>query len=302
MKGKMTKLITTTLLVVSMSIAAVGCGTGTTNDKKSTSSGTTVTKKLSGDLTLAGSTALQPLAEQAGKVFMDKYNDVTVTVQGGGSGQGLNLVSEGTVNIGNSDVPAEEKLDKDKAKNLVDNKVCVIGFAMVTSKDVKVDSLTKQQIQDIFTGKVTNWKQVGGNDEAINVVNRTKSSGTRATFKDTIMESADEKEGLGTLQDASGSAEKALESNKGSITYLALSYLTSDIKDKVNVVKIDGIESSKENIISGKYPFWSYEHMYTNGKPSELAKAFIDYMTSSENKSLTEKLGYIIMSDMKVKK
>ena len=252
MKSKLTKIITASLLVASMGVTLAACGSSTTSDNKTTTNTTTI----SGDLTLAGSTALQPLAEQAGKAFTDKNPDATVTVQAGGSGSGLKLVSEGTVNIGNSDVFAEEKLDKDKANELVDNKVCVIGFAMVTSKDVKVKNLTKKQIQDIFTGKITNWKDVGGNDQVINIVNRTTSSGTRATFKNTVMENQNEKEGLGTMQDASGAAEKAVEANKGSITYLAMSYLTPEIKKNINVLNIDGVEATnsilkQENIPSG---------------------------------------------------
>ena len=166
------------------------------------------TKRVTGSITLAGSTALQPLAEQAGKVFTEKNPKATINVQGGGSGTGLKLVSDGTADIGNSDVLAETKLDADKAKELVDHKVCAIGFAVVVNKDVKVDNLTKDQIQKIFTGEVTNWKEVGGDDTPINVINRTKSSGTRATFKDTILGGKDEKEGLGTTQDSNGAVEK----------------------------------------------------------------------------------------------
>lgn len=281
------KFITTLLLVGSIAITLIGCDSNT--------------NKTSSELTLAGSTALQPLAEQSGKTYMES-NPVTITVQAGGSGSGLKLVSEGTIDIGNSDVFAEEKIDKDKSKELVDNKVCVIGFAMVTSKDVKVDSLTKKQIQDIFTGKVTNWKEVGGNDQVINIINRTKSSGTRATFINTVLDKTIEKEGLGIMQDASGAAEKAVEANKGSITYLALSYLTPEMKKNIKVLNIDNIEPNKDNIVTGKYSFWSYEHMYTKGGSNKVAKAFIEYMMSSENKKLIEKLGYIAISDMKVNK
>lgn len=290
MKSKKIKALTLTLAAV-LTLSLAGCGSQTSDN---TSSGN---KSLSGAITLAGSTALQPLAEQAGKAFMDNNKDATITVQGGGSGSGLKLVSEGTADIGNSDVTAESKLDAAVAKTLVDHKVCAVGFAIVVSKDVTVKSLTKQQIGDIFSGKITNWKDLGGADQAINVVNRTKSSGTRATFKATVLGTAEEKEGLGTLQDASGAAKDAVKANKGSITYLGLSY----VDNSINALAIDGVEANKENITTGKYPFWSYEHMYTKGEAKDLSKAFIDYMSSSDNKALIEKLGYIPMSDMKVK-
>ncbi|MDF2882367.1 MAG: phosphate transporter substrate-binding protein [Clostridiaceae bacterium] len=296
MKKNRLKTIITALAITVLASGLAGCGA-----KKDNTQNNTATKEISGSITLAGSTALQPLAEQAGKVFTDKNPKATINVQGGGSGTGLKLVSEGTAEIGNSDVTAESKLDAAKAKELVDHEVAAIGFAIVVSNDVKVDSLTKDQIQKIFTGEYTNWKQLNGDDAPINVINRASSSGTRATFKSTIMGGKDEKAGLGTMQDANGSVEKAIASTKGSISYLALSYLSADVQKNLKMVKIDGVAATKENITAGKYPFWSYEHMYTKGEANGLAKAFIDYMSSADNKALVEKLGYIPMTDMKTK-
>jgi phosphate transport system substrate-binding protein len=253
---------------------------------------------VSGNVTLAGSTALQPLAEQAGKNFTAKNPNVTVTVQGGGSGTGLNLVSQGSVNIGNSDVDAASKLDKAIADTLVDHKVCGIGFAVVVSKDVQVSSLTAQQIQDIFTGKVTNWKEVGGQDLAIQVIHRAASSGTRATFKSTIMGGTAENDAIGTMQDSNGSVEKAIASTPGSVSYLALSYLTDAVKQNVTTVKIDNVDPTNANITAGTYKFWSWEHMYTKGEATGAAKAFLDYMVSSDNKALIQQLGYIPASEL----
>jgi len=254
---------------------------------------------VSGNVTLAGSTALQPLAEQAGKDFTAKYPSAVVTVQGGGSGTGLNLVSEGTVNIGNSDVEAGKKLDASLASALVDHKVCGIGFAVVVNKNVKVDSLTAQQIQDIFTGKVTNWKEVGGQDIPIQVIHRPASSGTRATFVDTVMGGVAENDAIGTVQDSSGSVEKALTDTQGSISYLALSYITDAVKANLTSVKIDSVEATNANIKAGTYKFWSWEHMYTKGEATGATKTFLEYMVSADNKALVEKLGYISASDIK---
>jgi phosphate binding protein len=297
MKRKSLRAMMVALAITVVAGGFVGCGAN--KEAGNTSQGN---KEITGSITLAGSTALQPLAEQAGKKFTEKNSKATINVQGGGSGTGLKLALDGTADIGNSDVLAETKLDKDKAKELVDHKVCAIGFAVVVNKDVKVDNLTKDQIQKIFTGEFTNWKQVGGDDTPINVINRTKSSGTRATFKDTVMGAKDEKEGLGTTQDSNGAVEKSIVSTKGSISYLALSALTSDeAKQNVKMLKIEGVDPTKDNITTGKYPFWSYEHMYTKGEAKDLAKTFIDYMMSSENAPLVEKLGYIPASDMKTK-
>ncbi|WP_315118072.1 phosphate ABC transporter substrate-binding protein PstS family protein [uncultured Clostridium sp.] len=290
MNKKSLRTLAAALSLTLMTGALAACGGG---EKKNENA-------LSDIITAVGSTALQPLVSESAKNFRAKNPASIINVQGGGSGTGINQVLEGSVEIGNSDVTAESKIkDKERLKELVDHKVCVIGFSIVVNKEVKVDSLSKEQLQKIFTGEITNWKDVGGQDLAINVVNRPASSGTRATFIDTIMNSKSEKEGLGTIQDSSGSVEKTITNTPGSISYLALSYLTEEKRSDLKLLKIDGVEASKENIVSKEYPFWSYEHMYTKGEPSGLTKAFIEYVMSDENKALVEKLGYIPIGDFK---
>lgn len=295
MKRKSLKTIIAALAITMVAGVFVGCG-GDNKEAGDTKNG----NEISGTITAVGSTALQPLVEQAAKNFKAKNPEATINVQGGGSGAGLNQVAEGSVEIGNSDVTAESKLkDKEISKQLVDHKVAAIGFAVVAHKDVNIDNLTKEQIQGIFEGKYTNWNQVGGQDLAIQVVNRPKSSGTRATFVETVMDGKSEKEGLGTTQDSSGSVEKTITSTPGSISYIALSYLTEEKRQNLKLIKINNVEATKENIIAKKYPFWSYEHMYTKGEATGLTKAFIDYMMSDENKAVVEKLGYIATTDIK---
>lgn len=285
MHKKGLKAIVAALTITAIGSIFAGCGNKNTDSQSGK-------EQYTETITALGSTALQKLVEQAANNFKQKYPEATINVQGGGSGAGINQVLEGSVEIGNSDIFAEEKL-KDRSKELVDHKVCGIGFAVVVNKDVNIDSITSSQIQDIFTGKVTNWKEVGGKDLPINIINRPKSSGTRTTFKNTVMGGKDEKDGLGTIQDSNGSVGKAIESTSGAISYLALSYLTGEAKNNLKVLKIDGIEATNENIAAGKYKFWSYEHMYTKGEAKGLSKAFIDYMMSKENEELILKLGYI---------
>lgn len=258
-------------------------------------------KPYSGTVLSIGSTALQPLVEKTVSGFNQKYPDVTVNVQGGGSGVGINQVAQGSAQIGNSDIPASSKIkDESILKQLVETKVCGIGFALVTNKGVGVENLTIEQIQDIFTGKTTNWNQLGGKNINITIVNRSKSSGTRAAFKNTILKENDEKEGLGITQDSTSAALKAVKETDGSVSYVALSNLMTD-KDKegVTLIKINGIEPTDKNIVDNQYPFWSYEYMITKGEPENEVKAFIDFIKSDENKGTVEKLGYIPMGNFK---
>jgi phosphate transport system substrate-binding protein len=295
MKKNSLKLMVAALAVAMTAGIFTGCASK--NEEAKTIPETTKTV-LSGSITAAGSTALQPLAELGAKGFLDKNPGAIVNVQGGGSGTGLKLVLEGSVEIGNSDIYAKDKEGIDAAA-LKDHKVCVIGIAAVTNPKVKVESLTKQQLIDIFTGKIKNWKEVGGADIAITIINRPASSGTRATFKTFGLDGKDEATGL--TQDSSGAVKQAVQKTDGAISYLALSYFADAAnKEGLSVLKIDGVEANAENISADKYKIWAYEHMYTKGEPTEIAKAYLDYMVSDEMKAGITKLGYIPMADMKV--
>lgn len=288
-----------TALVMLMALLFSACGSpdGAAGDQTTApQSQETQATGVSGSATAVGSSALQPLAEKAAQLFMEKNSDAKIQVQGGGSGTGLTQVAQGACEIGNSDVFAEEKLPADQAGTLVDHRVCVVGFATVVNPKVSVDNLSSQQLIDIFTGKTTNWKDVGGADMKIIVLNRPASSGTRATFKKYALNGAEEAEGVALTEESSGAIKKALADNEGSISYLALSYVDSDVK----VLKYENVEPTVDNVKSGKYPIWSYEHMYTKGEATGAAKAFIDYMMGDEFKPTITEMGYIANSEMTV--
>lgn len=297
MKFKNLKLSFAALLVTG-ALAACGNSDDSTNENTS-SNDDTKTEEISGTVTAAGSTALQPLAEEAANEILEKYPDLSVTVQGGGSGTGVNQVAAGAIDIGNSDVPAADKLeDQSKVDQFVDNKVAGIGFAMVVNGDVTVESLTDAQLQDIFSGKVTNWSEVGGEDLPINVINRPASSGTRATFVDTVMGDVEVDDSIGTAQDSSGAVEQAINSTPGSISYLAMSYLVGDKADSIATLKINDVEPTLENISSGDYKFWAYQYMITDGEPEGAIKAYIDFVSGEDFAATVEEMGYIPMSEL----
>ena len=288
MKKKSLKLIVGALLITMIGGAFVGCGSSEGEE--------------GGTVTLSGSSALLPLVEASIDGFIEKNPGYEINAQAGGSGAGLTQVLDGSVNIVNSDIFANEKLEEDKAKELVDHKVVAQGFAIVVNEAAGVKELTKQQIQDVFSGKVKNWKEVGGADKEIFLIHRPSSSGTRATFVKTVLggDKNLENDSLGSVQDSSGAVAKAMAQNDGAVSYLALSYLSSDEAKSMVKVAIDGVEASKENITTGKYPFWSWGHMYTKGEPTAEAKKFIDYIMSEDNKKVVEDTGFISGSEMKV--
>lgn len=300
---KMKKFIALLTVAGMTATMAVGCGSSSngTSDNAAGTNTESSDSSLSGTITAAGSSALKPLADDAADSFLNDHPDASITIDAGGSGEGLKQVSEGTVDIGNSDVAAEDKLDETAAKELVDHQVCVVTMAPIVNKDVAeagVKSLTKEQLISIFTGKTTNWKDVGGPDENIVLVTRPESSGTRATFQKYALDGNEEASNTSMETDDSGVLLTNVKSTNGAIGYVALSYLTGDAG--VETVAIDDVEPTLENTYSGKYPVWTFEHMYTKGEPNEVTKAFLDYITGDEYGTQMEKLGYGVASKMTV--
>lgn len=275
--------------VFAAGLALTGCGGNDAGESGS-----------SGKITVSGSSALLPLAKDAAKKFKAKNDQVSITLNAGGSGTGLKQVSEGSVDIGNSDVFAKEKLPEAKAAELVDYKVAVTVMAPVVSKEIgiNVKSLTKAQLQDIFTGKVTNWKDVGGLDEAVVLITRPSTSGTRALFTKYALDGKEELSNKSMETDDSGTLVQTVSQTKGAIGYVALSYLMNN--NTVTPLAIDGVEPTLDNVYNGKYPVWGYEHMYTKGEAAGAVKAFIDFIMSKDYSADIEKQGYGVASKMKV--
>lgn len=271
-----------------------GCGSSGTSTDSTAQSDKAGSEQVK--IVAVGSTALQPLVDAAQDSFTQENSNYQISVQGGGSGTGLSQVSDGAVTIGNSDVFAEEK-DGIDATKLVDHKVAVVGMAPIVNKDTGVTNVSQQELIDLFTGKITNWKELGGKDQAVVILNRASGSGTRSTFEKWVLDG--ESAIQAQEQDSSGMVRQIVADTPGAISYVAFSYVT----DEVATLKIDGVEPTDENVTTNEWTIWAYEHMYTKGKPTELTDEFLAYILSDEiQNNIVGELGYIPVSQMKVER
>jgi phosphate transport system substrate-binding protein len=235
---------------------------------------------LAGTITISGSTALQPLVAAAAKQYTTACSGATIVVNGGGSGTGLSQVAQGAVQIGNSDVTAQSKMATPEADKLVDHVVAKQGWIVATNKDVALTNLTTQQNVDIWTGKVTNWKDVGGPDLPIVLIFRPQSSGTRATFRSLVLGGATEATGGQTLtEDSNGTVTQAVSKTDGAISVIGFAYYNDPAnRPLLNGLALDGVDATIANMAAGTYKLSAEGHMYTLGEPSGLARSFLDYM------------------------
>ena len=249
---------------------------------------------LQGQVTLSGSTALLPLAQQAKETFEDKNPGVTVNVSAGGSFTGLNQVASGSVDIGNSDVAAEGAPGF-KDKGLIDHQIAVAPFILVVNPGVRVDNLTREQAEGIFTGKIANWKDVGGQDQPISVIHRPPSSGSRAVIKELVL-GGKEFTNQAATQDSNGALRAALASTPGSMGYLDAAYMDASVK----ALSYNGVAYKPENVYNGTYAIYAFERMYTKGQPQGAVKAFLEFILSSEfQEKYVEELKFLPVTKVK---
>lgn len=243
-----------------------------------------------------GSSAMQPLVEAAGEQYSSANVGKFINVQGGGSGTGLSQVQAGAVKIGNSDLFAEEK-DGIKSEELVDHQVAVVGLTPIVNKEIGITDISKEDLKKIFTGEITNWKEVGGRNQKIVIINRAAGSGSRHTFEQWVLDGEESKNAQ--EQDSTGMVRQIVSTTPGAISYVAFSYVTDDVA----TLSIDGVNPTEENVMRNKWTVWSYEHMYTKGEPKGLTKEFLAYMLSEEvQKEIVPQLGYIPVSRMTIER
>lgn len=258
--------------------AITGCGQQTNNTPAPTPNQSSGTPALSGNLTIAGSTSVQPFSDVLAEEFMAKNPNVKINVQGGGSSQGIEAAVSGAANIGASSraLKAEEK-----AKGLSDTTIALDGISIVVHSGNPVSNLKTEDVKNIYMGNIKNWKEVGGPDAVITVVTREEGSGTRDAFSDLVMAKGEISKSA-VVQNSTGAVRTTVAADKNAIGYISMASMNQEVK----ALDIDGVAASEANVKAGTYKI-SRPFLYaTKGAPEGLSKAFIDFVLSDEGQKL----------------
>ncbi|ABZ84639.1 phosphate abc transporter, phosphate-binding protein pstd [Heliomicrobium modesticaldum Ice1] len=292
---KFSKVVALAAVVGLLGTVAVGCGG---NAPKQDAAKPAAESGVKGSIQVKGSDTIVNLSQAMAEEFMKKNKDASIAVTGGGSGTGIKALVNGTADLANSsrDMKAEEK-NEIKEKTQKDVKEFVIandGIGFIVNKDNPVKELTMEQLADIYTGKVSNWKELGGNDEKIVVYARETSSGTHVFVKEHVMKNKEYRSDA-LLQSSSAAIVKEVEGNKGAIGYVGLGYLKDSVKT-IAVKKDAGsaaVLPSEASVKDKSYPVSRPLFVYSAGEPQGVAKAFVDFMLSSEGQAIVKKMDFV---------
>lgn len=250
------------------------------------------TVSWAGDITINGSTTVLPIAEKAVEAYMKEHPDVKITLSGGGSGNGIKAIIDGTTDIADSSRPMKEeeiKLAKEKGREPVSFTVAYDALVPAVHPSNKIKDLTKDQLKAIYKGETKNWKDLGGDDKPIVVVSRDTSSGTYECWEEIIMKKEKVYPGA-LLQASNGAVVQAVSKNPNAIGYIGIGY----VNDTVKALTVNGIQGNKENALSGKYPISRGLFMITSGQPAGDVKKFIDYVLDPEKgQKLVSEAGFV---------
>ena len=298
MKNKLVKMMALLTATTMVAAGVMGCGsdssdanadanTDTTASDTTANTDTTDGADMSGTVTLAGSTSMEKLANAMNEAFMEKYPNVSATAEFTGSSAGIESLTAGSVDIGDA---SRALSDDEKSQGIVENIVAIDGIAVAVNKNNTVKNVTKEQLTKIYTGEITNWKELGGKDEKIVVIGREAASGTRGAFEE-LLEVKDKCQYAQEL-DNTGAVVAKCASIEGAIGYVSL-----DAVDKsINTLQLDGVDCTVKNIKAGKYALQRPFVMATKGKiekQSKLVQALFDYIDSDEGQAIIKKVGLI---------
>lgn len=249
--------------------------------------GETQEEVLSGELNVQGSTTVQPLAERLAEGFEALHEEVRINVGGGGSSVGVKSAGDGTADIGMASRVVKES-EFEEYPGMVVHTIARDGIAVVAHADVTVDDMSVEQIRGIFSGEITNWSEVGGQDAGIVVVSREEGSGTRAAFEDMVMDDA-LIYGEAILQPSNGAVRTTVSTTPNAIAYLSFGYLD----DSVRPIKVDGVPPTEDNAASGDYSIVRPLNMITDGEPTGVAAEWLEFIMGEEGQAIVAEEGYL---------
>ncbi|MCD6426819.1 MAG: PstS family phosphate ABC transporter substrate-binding protein [Caldisericaceae bacterium] len=249
-------------------------------------------------IVLNGSTTVFPIAQRAAEEFMNLHSDVNVSVRGTGSGNGIAALINGTCDIADASRPMKDeeiKKAKENGVNPVSTVIAKDAIAIIVNKDNPIKSITKEQLKEIYTGQITNWKELGGADMKIVPVTRDSSSGTFEIFEEKILGKGTEMISSAVVQGSNQAVKTTVSKTPGAVGYIGLGYVDSTVK----TVAFDGVLPSKESVLNGTYEISRPLFMYTDGVPKGVVKEFIDFVMSPEGQKIVEEVGYIAVKPVK---
>ncbi len=271
------------LLFVIVSLAGSGCVSDTNSGAEDIESMKNV------KLQIAGSTTVLPIAEECARIFMEKHPGSRVDVAGGGSSHGIKSVADGTVDIGDASRDIKDS-EREAYPELVPHAVAKDGVAPVVHPSNRINALTMEELQQIYTGEITNWKDLGGSDAEIVVVSREEGSGTRDCFESKVTKPLGEEiTQHAIIQDSNGKVRATVAGNEHSIGFLSLGYVNHEVK----ALTLNGVEPTVETVLSGEYAISRTLWMITKGEPDHAEEAFLDFVISEEGQRIVEEVHFI---------
>lgn len=242
-------------------------------------------------ITITGSTTVLPITQRAAEAFMDIHEDISISVRGGGSGVGIAALIDGRCDIADASRPIkteEIKIAREKGVNPKAHIIARDGMAVVVNPENSIDSITIDELKKIYTGKIENWKELGGIDKSIVIISRDFSSGTFEVFKELVL--GGEKVKDGALMLASNKAVATTVSNTpDAIGYIGLGYLS----DAVKPLKVNGVEPTEEKVKKGEYKLARPLFMYTDGETEGVIRSFLDFVFSPQGQKIAKEVGYV---------
>ena len=301
MKNRVKKMMAILTAATMVAAGVMGCGSSDTNaDANNSNDNTTQTESqatdnntadytnLSGSVTLAGSTSMEKLANAMNEAFMEKYPSVSATAEFTGSSAGIESLAAGSVDIGDA---SRALSDDEKGQGIVENIVAIDGIAVITDIDNTITDIKSEDLAKVYTGEITNWKDLGGKDEQIVVIGREAGSGTRDAFEE-LMDVKDSCKYAQEL-DSTGAVLAKVAATPGAVGYVSLDVLD----DTVNGLQINSVEPTEENILAGTYVLQRPFVMATKGEiseQSEQVQAYFDFINSEDGQNVIKSVGLII--------